>query len=60
MEAGWIWREIRRGRQVITEAVFSRDEETLASSLDACQMEESGTLREASRFDILEEMLKDL
>lgn len=49
----WIWREIRRGKQVITEAVLSRDEEMPTSSLDACQMEEGGTLREASKSDIL-------
>lgn len=44
VEAGRAW-EIREGRQVITEAVVSRDMEIPASSMDGCQMEEGGTLK---------------
>lgn len=49
-----MWREIRRGRQVIPEAVLSRGEEILTSSVDVKWKEEGG-----SKSDILEEMLKD-
>lgn len=34
VEAGRVWREIRRGRWVIPEAVLSRDEEILTSNVD--------------------------
>lgn len=54
VEAGW---EFRRGRQVITDAVLSRDEKVLSSSVDSCQMEEGGTLKEVSKSDILEERI---
>lgn len=42
-------------RQAIAKAVLSREEETLTSSVDGCQVEEGGTLK----ADILEEVLKD-